>query len=60
MDVTDQVHWDGDRAGGPPTVLYIVGEGPMHTIQVDKDGKPLPFSRGRVVERSIGDFNPAR
>ena len=41
VDVANRVHWDGDRLGGPPTVLYIVGEGPMQTIYVDHDGKAL-------------------
>ena len=41
VDIANKIHWDRDRAGGPPTVLYIVGEGPMQTIYVDKDGKPL-------------------
>ena len=41
-DVANAVHWDGARAGGPPAVLELVGMGPVKTIQVDENGKPLP------------------
>lgn len=36
------VHWDGARMGGPPVYLELVGMGPVKTIQVDENGKPLP------------------
>ena len=41
-DVANTVHWDGARAGGPPAVLELVGMGPVKTVQVDENGKPLP------------------
>jgi quercetin dioxygenase-like cupin family protein len=41
-DVANTVHWDGARAGGPPAILELVGMGPVKTIQVDENGKPLP------------------
>jgi hypothetical protein len=36
------VHWDGARMGGPPVILELVGMGPVKTIPVGEDGKPLP------------------
>jgi hypothetical protein len=37
------IHWDGSRSGDPePAVLYLYGEGPVATVFVDKNGKPLP------------------
>jgi hypothetical protein len=41
-DVANTMHWDGARAGGPPAMLELVGMGPVKTIQVDENGKPLP------------------
>ena len=41
-DLANTVHWDGARAGGPPAILELVGMGPVKTIQVDENGKPLP------------------
>jgi hypothetical protein len=41
-DVANTIHYDGARAGGPPAVLELVGMGPVKTIQVGEDGKPLP------------------
>lgn len=41
-DVANTVHWDGARAGGPPVILELVGMGPVKTIRVDENGKPLP------------------
>ena len=41
-DIANTVHWDGARAGGPPVILELVGMGPVKTIQVGDDGKPLP------------------
>lgn len=41
-DKANTVHWDGARAGGPPAILELVGMGPVKTIQVDENGKPLP------------------
>jgi hypothetical protein len=41
-DIANTVHWDGARAGGPPAILELVGMGPVKTIQVDENGKPLP------------------
>jgi hypothetical protein len=58
VDIANKVHWDGNRVGGPPTVLYIVGEGPMKTIYVDKDGKPLAVQP--VQERRTPAAAPAR
>lgn len=46
-DVANTIHYDGARAGGPPAVLELVGMGPVKTIQVDEDGKPLPPRPGR-------------
>ena len=45
-DVANTVHYDGARAGGPPAVLELVGMGPVKTIQVGEDGKPLPPRSG--------------
>jgi hypothetical protein len=42
QDVANTVHWDGARLGGPPAILELVGMGPVKTIQVDEQGKPLP------------------
>jgi hypothetical protein len=42
QDVANTVHYDGARLGGPPAVLELVGMGPVKTIQVGEDGKPLP------------------
>ena len=43
MDVANTVHWDGARAGEKePAVIVLSGMGPVKTIQVDADGKPLP------------------
>jgi quercetin dioxygenase-like cupin family protein len=41
-DIKNTVHWDGARVGGPPAILELVGMGPVKTIQVDENGKPLP------------------
>jgi quercetin dioxygenase-like cupin family protein len=41
-DLANTVHWDGARVGGPPAILELVGMGPVKTIQVDENGKPLP------------------
>ncbi len=42
IDVKDTVHWDGARAGEQePAVLELVGMGPVKTIQVDENGKPI-------------------
>lgn len=42
-DVANTVHWDGSKATDPdPAVLELVGMGPVKTIQVDENGKPLP------------------
>src|SRR5262249_1060657 len=42
VDVANTVHWDGVRAGAEPAILYLVGVGPVKTVLVDEDGKPLP------------------
>jgi hypothetical protein len=41
-DVANMVHWDGVRAGAQPAILELVGMGPVKTILVDEDGKPMP------------------
>ena len=42
IDVKNTVHWDGARAGEKePAVLELVGMGPVKTIQVDENGKPI-------------------
>ena len=47
-DQANEVHWDGARAGEKePAVIFLTGMGPVKTIQVDKDGKPLPTPAGR-------------
>ena len=33
--------------GGPPAVLELVGMGPVKTIPVGEDGKPLPPKPGQ-------------
>ena len=46
MDIANTVHWDGARAGEKePAVIVLSGMGPVKTIQVDADGKPLPPQR---------------
>ena len=43
IDRANTVHWDGARAGEKePAILELVGIGPVKTIQVDEQGKPLP------------------
>jgi hypothetical protein len=46
VDVANKVHWDGVRAGAEPAVIYLVGVGPVKTIQVDENGNPLPAGGG--------------
>jgi hypothetical protein len=42
IDVKNTVHWDGARAGEKePAVLELVGMGPVKTIAVDENGKPV-------------------
>lgn len=41
-DVANTVHWDGARLGGPPAILELVGMGPVKTVRVDENGKPIP------------------
>jgi quercetin dioxygenase-like cupin family protein len=42
VDVKNTVHWDGARTGEKePAVLELVGMGPVKTIQVDENGKPI-------------------
>ena len=41
-DVANEIHWDGVRAGAPPAILELVGMGPVKTMLVDEDGKPVP------------------
>jgi quercetin dioxygenase-like cupin family protein len=45
-DVANTIHYDGARTGGPPAVLELVGMGPVKTIPVGEDGKPLPPRSG--------------
>jgi len=40
----DTVHWDGNRTGEKePAVLELVGMGPVKTVGVDENGKPVPM-----------------
>jgi hypothetical protein len=41
-DLANTVHYDGSKEGGEPTVLELVGMGPVTTTAVDENGKPLP------------------
>jgi len=42
-DVANTVHWDGARTGEKePAVILLTGVGPVKTVQVDENGKPLP------------------
>jgi len=42
-DVANTVHWDGARSGEKePAVILLTGIGPVKTVQVDENGKPLP------------------
>jgi hypothetical protein len=42
-DVANTVHWDGARTGEKePAVILLTGMGPVRTVQVDENGKPLP------------------
>jgi quercetin dioxygenase-like cupin family protein len=48
IDRANTIHWDGARTGEKePAVLVLVGEGPVSTVQVGTDGKPLPPRAGR-------------
>jgi len=41
-DVANTVHWDGARTGEKePAIILLTGMGPVTTIQVGEDGKPL-------------------
>ena len=43
IDVQNTVHWDGARAGEKePAIILVVGIGPVKTIPVGTDGKPVP------------------
>jgi quercetin dioxygenase-like cupin family protein len=43
QDAANTVHWDGSRSNDKePAIIEIVGEGPVSTVRVDEDGKPLP------------------
>jgi hypothetical protein len=46
-DVANTVHWDGCRTGeSEPAVILLTGIGPVKTVSVDENGKPLsPRSR---------------
>lgn len=45
-DVANTVHWDGCRAGETePAVILLTGIGPVKTVSVDENGKPLPQRR---------------
>jgi hypothetical protein len=49
-DVANTVHWDGARTGEKePAIILLTGVGPVKTVQVDENGKPLP-ARGRGNE----------
>lgn len=42
VDLANKVHWDGNRASEKdPAVVLVTGTGPVKTIAVDEDGKPL-------------------
>ncbi len=42
-DLANTVHYDGAKEGSSePTVLELVGMGPVTTTAVDESGKPLP------------------
>ena len=42
-DVANTVHWDGARTGEKePAIILLTGVGPVKTVQVDENGKPLP------------------
>jgi quercetin dioxygenase-like cupin family protein len=42
IDIKSTVHWDGVRTGEKePVVLELVGMGPVKTLQVDENGKPV-------------------
>jgi len=43
VDLADKVHWDGVRsADKEPALVLVTGIGPVKTVEVDADGKPLP------------------
>ena len=43
VDLANKVHWDGNRSGEKePAVVLVTGTGPVKTIGVDENGKPLP------------------
>lgn len=46
VDLANKVHWDGDRASDKePAIVLVTGTGPVKTVQVDENGKPLPPKR---------------
>ena len=51
-DIANTVHWDGSKAtDSEPAILELVGMGPVKTVQVDENGKPLT----RVARRDNGN-----
>jgi hypothetical protein len=46
IDVANTVHWDGARTGeSEPAVILLTGIGPVKTVSVDAQGKPLTRPR---------------
>ncbi len=45
-DELNAIHWDGSRRGDPePAIIYLYGEGPVSTVFVDTNGKPIPLKK---------------
>jgi hypothetical protein len=45
-DELNGIHWDGTRTGEKePAIIYLYGEGPVATVFVDTNGKPIPLKK---------------
>jgi hypothetical protein len=45
-DNKNAIHWDGARSGEKqPAIIYLYGEGPVATVYVDTNGKPIPLAK---------------
>jgi len=46
VDEKNAIHWDGTRSGEKePAILYLYGEGPVATVYVDTQGRPIPLKK---------------
>jgi len=46
VDIANKVHWDGVKSTDKePAVVLVTGTGPVNTVEVDGNGKPIPPKR---------------